>query len=418
MKDMGTSSGVETSIELPCAANPRASVIIPTASQADMLSRCLRSLASNVSQAMPYEVIVVLNAATDEVRDLVLHHTNGVRVIDSPANLGVAGGYNRGRSVALGQYVVLIHDDTEIQPQWLEMLVETADLRPEAGAVSSMVLYPDGKLQGVGAILWKEGMTSQAWGTGEAIPEDFTTTRPVDYAGTSSILVRADTWDIMGGLDEQLYPAYFVDVDLCMTVRKHGQIVLCDPRARVFHHRGSSSSLSFRSFMAMRNHAYFLEKWREDLQGYEPHDPQDEHAVQRARDHTQRLADLIAARWTVAPVAQVTPRLFDPAAQDARHLHKERELNSAYRAEMESRCVTLERHSAHVSNELVRVTQALMTANEKLEAKKSELQELKKKCAGLRDQLNCIRKKQMKKRIGKLVRGIARLWRPDSKDSN
>ena len=104
MKDMGTSSGVETSIELPCAANPRASVIIPTASQADMLSRCLRSLASNVSQAMPYEVIVVLNAATDEVRDLVLHHTNGVRVIDSPANLGVAGGYNRGRSVALGQY--------------------------------------------------------------------------------------------------------------------------------------------------------------------------------------------------------------------------------------------------------------------------------------------------------------------------
>lgn len=80
-----------------------------------------------------------MNAATDEVRRVVKEQVSGAIVVDSPANLGVAGGDNRARSVARGQYMALIHDDVDIMPRWLESLVETMLGRPEAGAVASQL---------------------------------------------------------------------------------------------------------------------------------------------------------------------------------------------------------------------------------------------------------------------------------------
>jgi GT2 family glycosyltransferase len=218
------------SIDLSLSAAPRVSVIIPSSTRHDLLHACLRSLARFGPATIPYETIVVLNQATHEAEARLQEVATGVRVTSSPVNLGLAGAGNRGRALARGDLLILLHDDAEIEPGWMEALVETADSYPEAGAIGGKVLYPDGQLQFAGAILWQNGICSFPWVGEWPPPTAFNRLRAVDFCGTSSLLVRAGLWDFVGGLDEQFYPVYYVDVDLAMALRKLGFVVLYQPK--------------------------------------------------------------------------------------------------------------------------------------------------------------------------------------------
>jgi GT2 family glycosyltransferase len=66
-------------------------------------------------------------------------------------------------------------------------------------------------------------------------------------AAPVSLLVRTTLWDFIGGLDEQFYPVYYVDVDLAIAMRKLGFVVLYQPNSRIRHHLAASSDPSFTS---------------------------------------------------------------------------------------------------------------------------------------------------------------------------
>src|SRR5689334_1532724 len=104
-------------------------------STSELLASCLRSLAEFGPDAIAYEVIVVLNQATRRTETSLRRMVSGIEIVVSPVNLGLAGAANRARSIARGEYLVILHDDAEIEPGWLEALVETGDAHPEAGAV-------------------------------------------------------------------------------------------------------------------------------------------------------------------------------------------------------------------------------------------------------------------------------------------
>jgi O-antigen biosynthesis protein len=346
-----------------------------------------------------------MNSATEEVRRVLERESSGAIVCDSPANLGVAGGNNRGRSVARGRYIGLIHDDTEIHEDWLSYLVETLEARPEAGAVGSLAFYPDGRAQGAGCFLWREGMICPVWGFGEVGSYDLTSTRPVDYCGTASILVRADTWDAIGGLEEQLYPAYYIDVDLCMAIRKHGQIVVCDPRSTLTHHSGSTSKTLLKTFFAGRNRAFFLEKWKAELCNHEPYVKDDPAALARARARTESYADMVSRNWRISDKI-AAPRVLDTAKHDALHVRKERELLFACIDKIESDRAALEADYA---------TLRMMSENETAK-RVAKVLHLKGRCEKLKLRLDKAKEKlRSQKRPLKwhqrLARSITRLWR-------
>jgi O-antigen biosynthesis protein len=143
-------------LELPRSSAPRASVIIPATSTPALLRACLASLARLGPDGIPYETIVVLNEPSTEIEAELRTSVTGVEIISSPINLGIAGAGNRGRSLARGEFLVTLHDDAEVETGWLEALVETADAHQEAGAVGGTVLFPDGRLQNAGMILWQD----------------------------------------------------------------------------------------------------------------------------------------------------------------------------------------------------------------------------------------------------------------------
>ena len=102
---------------------------------------------------------------------------------------------------------------------------------------------------------------SPPWVGRAPAPTAFDRLRPVDFCGSSSLLVRATAWDTVGGLDERFYPAYYVDTDLCMALRQHRFIVLYQPASRIRHHQSASTTPRFREFLFQHNRQLFLEKW-------------------------------------------------------------------------------------------------------------------------------------------------------------
>lgn len=316
-------------IELQRPNNPRVSIIISSSIRTDLLYRCLRSLVRFGPREFPYETIVVLNEVDANTEAQFRATVSGVEVTCSPVNLGFAGAVNRGRSMSRGEFLLLLHDDVEVLPGWMEALLETADSHPEAGAVGGMVLFPDGRLQGVGWILWRNGLTSPPWVGDAPEPSTFNRLQVVDYCGSASLLLRTSAWDAIGGLDEQFYPAYFVDVDLCMSLRRVGYTVLCQPKSQIYHHGGASSSPSFRNFIAEKNHKRFIQKWAETLEQQEPFENNCPAAIERALARTQAIAEKCRTRGnTTTPSTDLRP--LDPAVQDREHYAKSLALQKAY----------------------------------------------------------------------------------------
>jgi GT2 family glycosyltransferase len=328
-------TGPEWVITLPEPEAPRVSVIIPATAGPDLLLACLRSLAAHGPREIPFETIAVLNAGMSAHEERLRAAAAGVRWLSSPANLGLAGAGNRGRALARGELLVLLHDDAQAEPGWLEALVGAADRHPEAGAIGGKVLFPDGRLQNAGMILWRDAITSPPW-TKDAAPDPTAFDRPraVDYCGTSSLLVRAEVWDAAGGLDERFFPVYFVDVDLAMAIRRMGRVVLYEPSSVIRHHQGASGNLSFRLFVTQRNRRLFLEKWGSALEEHEPRDGTPE-AIQRALTRTEAFADR-ARREPPPPIPARSPAVLDPELQERRHLEMDLELHRAYVAHLET----------------------------------------------------------------------------------
>jgi GT2 family glycosyltransferase len=321
-------------IELPRSAAPRVSVIIPASCNLDLLRACLHSLvAYRGPRAIPFETIVVLNEVDAPMEADLRQSVTGADIISSPVNLGLAGAGNRARDLARGEFLLLLHDDAEIEPGWMEALVETADARPEAGAIGGKVLFPDGRLQNAGMILWRDAHSSPPW-VGEAPPPTaFDRLRAVDYCGTSSLLVRASAWDAVGGLDERFYPVYYVDVDLAMALRKVGSVVLYQPESRIRHHHGASASLRYRLFLSTRNRLLFLEKWGTALDEHEPPEAGSTAAIERAMARADAVWQRCQGRAT-----QRAPRLprpaFDPVLQQQRQLARQCAVRKAYLAHL------------------------------------------------------------------------------------
>jgi GT2 family glycosyltransferase len=263
---------------------PTVSIVVLTRHRPERLERCLAALA-RLPDPVSHEILVLLNGADDDVHamfDARATRVHRVRVLESPVNLGFAAGSNMGAAASTGRYLAFLNDDTEVEAGWLQSLVEIADLDPRVGAVGSCILFPDGSVQELGSIIWQDGST-MGLGRGEP-PESpaVSFVREVDYCSACSLLVRREAWDAVGGFCEDYFPAYYEDVDLCLSIRALGYRVLCAPRSRVRHHEGGSSDPGFRLFLHRYQRRRFRQRWGHVLPAFEPPNPESAAAVNRA----------------------------------------------------------------------------------------------------------------------------------------
>ena len=247
---------------LATSAAPRASLVIPVYGGFAHTLRCLRALAAH-PPATPFEVIVVDDASPDDTL-AQLRRIDGLRVHARAANGGFIAACNDGAALARGEFLVLLNNDTVPQPGWLEALLDTFAAHPDAGLVGARLVYPDGRLQEAGGVVFADG---SAWnyGRGED-PQDcrFAYLRDADYASGAAIALPTALFRRLGGLDPRYAPAYYEDTDLAFAVRAAGRRVLYQPASTVVHVEGATAGTdpgAGAKAAQARNRDVFAAKW-------------------------------------------------------------------------------------------------------------------------------------------------------------
>jgi GT2 family glycosyltransferase/glycosyltransferase involved in cell wall biosynthesis len=253
-------------LQLAAVDAPRASIIVPAFEQLDYTLACLHSLAA-CGDRTPFEVIVVDDASGDATPG-VLPGIPGLRYLRNEANLGFIGACNAGAAAARGEFLVFLNNDTTVRPGWLDALLDTFESHPDTGLAGSQLVYPDGRLQEAGGIVFSDG---SGWNYGRfddpAHPR-YGFVREVDYCSGASIALRRDLFAALGGFDAHYAPAYYEDTDLAMRVRAAGLKVRYQPASVVVHHEGVSSGTDIAQGVKQHqatNQVKFLARWREVL---------------------------------------------------------------------------------------------------------------------------------------------------------
>ncbi|GHF58608.1 GT2 family glycosyltransferase/glycosyltransferase involved in cell wall biosynthesis/protein-L-isoaspartate O-methyltransferase [Amycolatopsis bartoniae] len=249
---------------------PIVSVVIPVYGHWDYTRRCLESIEVSRPRT-PFEVIVVDDASVDDSADRVAA-CPGVRLVRAPRNLGFIGACNLGAEQARGELVMFLNNDTEVRAGWLDELVTVVEDRADVGLVGSKLVYPDGRVQESGGIVWADGT---GWNYGRNEPERpwFETVRDVDYCSGAALLVRRDLFERIGGFDQRYAPAYYEDTDLAFAVRAAGYRTVVQPASVVVHHEGVSNGTDLSSGVKRHqelNRQVFVDKWAEQLAAHLP----------------------------------------------------------------------------------------------------------------------------------------------------
>ncbi len=256
-------------LALPVADAPRVSIIIPIHNQHLHTYTCLCSIAQ-VGAAVGFEVIVVDDRSTD---DSVQHlaQVGNLRLVPNRAAQGFVYACNTGAAAARGDVLVFLNNDTIVTRGWLDALVDTLDRVPDAGLVGARLIYPDGRLQEAGGIVWRDG---SAWNLGrDDDPEHpaFSYRRDVDYCSGACIAVPAALFHAVGGFGEDFAPAYYEDADLAFKIRSAGRRTLYQPAATVVHFEGASNGTRLTRSLKhhqILNQRTFRGKWAARLDGH------------------------------------------------------------------------------------------------------------------------------------------------------
>ncbi len=203
----------------------------------ELLRACLRSLAAQAG--VRFETIVVDNGSGDGSAEMA-EEEFGVRVIRNPENRGFCAANNQGMAAAQGEFLALLNNDAEADPQWLAALHEACTRRPDVGMAASKVLVWEepGRIDKVGHSIWPDG---QNRGRGSGAPDrgQFDREEEVLWPDGCACMYRREMIERIGGFDEDFF-AYGDDAELGLRARIAGWACIYTPRAVVRHHRGST----------------------------------------------------------------------------------------------------------------------------------------------------------------------------------
>ncbi|MCX7521030.1 glycosyltransferase [Microbacterium sp. STN6] len=200
------------------------------------------------------EVVVVENGSADDSASKIRAAAPWAVLVESPANLGFAGGSNLGAARAKGEYLAFLNNDARPDAKWISAAVSAFASSEGIGAVASKVLDWDGRLVDfVGAGLTWFGMGYKPL-VGAKPDKHSDQARDVLFGTGSAMFVRRSVFEELGGFDKEFF-MFFEDVDLGWRLNLLGWRFRYVPESIAYHrHHGAAGK-----FGEYRE-TYFLER--------------------------------------------------------------------------------------------------------------------------------------------------------------
>ena len=216
-------TGATADLTIPAADDALVvSIVVPVLSNAFLTHHCLTSIVENTKTGT-FEVIVVDNGSDSaDARDALARcrldtDRRTIRIEDSsrPAI--------RVSRLRADGTCVFLNNDTAVIDGWMEALLKPFAHNESVGAVGAKLVYPDGRLQEAGAIIWGDAHGWNYGRDGDPNAPEFNFVREVDYCSAACLMVRRVLLEQLGGFDRRYSPAYL----------RRCRPVLPTPRARL-----------------------------------------------------------------------------------------------------------------------------------------------------------------------------------------
>ncbi len=217
------------------ATHPLVSIISVNYNQSAVTLELLASL-----QKITYpniEVIIVDNGSPNDSPDIIKERFPDVNLIKSAENLGFAGGNNLGIKASSGAYILLINNDTEVHPCFLEPLVNKLEQNEYIGAVSPKIYFSHthGMLQYTGfSDINPYTIRNKGWGHSQIDKGQFDEDRLTFFAhGAAMMVPRKVIREV--GLMADIYFLYYEEMDWGQRIRNAGYSICYVHNSKVYH---------------------------------------------------------------------------------------------------------------------------------------------------------------------------------------
>ena len=241
-------------------------VVIPMHGLAPMTLDCIRSVQAG---APPHRMIVVDDASPDDAGGWLRERAPEVEVLTLPRNVGYGRAVNQGVALATTPVVVVLNNDTMVEPGFLEAITAPLIHGPEThGSVNAVVLRADGHAIESAGIAFDQSLAPYSRLAGHRPADADGFWPPLVGPGGAAAAYRRTAWRQCRGFDERI-PAYYEDVDLCLRLHGAGWTTTVATGARVRHLGGRTYGTQPRrvTYLAAYGRGYTLHRHRHLLRG-------------------------------------------------------------------------------------------------------------------------------------------------------
>ena len=234
----------------------RTTIIIPNYNGLNFMEPCFEALEKQTTKN--YKILVVDNGSTDGSVEWLKEHE--IPSIFLPENTGFTGAVNVGIQAADTPYVLLLNNDTKVEPRFVEALERAIGRSEKIFSVSAKILqmYQPELMDDAGDMYSVLGWAYQR-GVGRS-EKCYNKPRRVFSACACAAIYRRDVFEKMGYFDPMHF-AYLEDIDVGYRAKLYGYDNIYCPEA-VVHHVGSGTSAegnrysAFKVRLAARNNVY------------------------------------------------------------------------------------------------------------------------------------------------------------------
>ena len=245
----------------------KTAVVILNYNTRQYLERFLPDLIASC-EGLDAQVIVADNASSDGSVELMKERFPEVPLIVLDQNYGFTGGYNKALQQIEAEYFVLINSDIEVPSDWLRPLSDWMDAHPECGACGPKLLSYARRNHfeyagAAGGLMDSFGYPFCRGRILQHIEKDegqYDTPADVLWVSGACLMVRAQLWKALGGLDERFF-AHMEEIDLCWRLQLNGYKVTMVPYSQVWHIGGGTlpNESPFKLRLNFRNNLLLLE---------------------------------------------------------------------------------------------------------------------------------------------------------------